>query len=73
MNMAIREVMQNVDEDGDGGIAAISDDGNDANNPAFGPATFMVTSSTAGSETTLSSVGRSGEARRRMDATVDNS
>lgn len=71
MNMAVRELMENVDEDGDGTIGTISDDGNDANDPAAGTARIVVTSSTSGSETTLTAVGRSGQARRELQAVIN--
>src|SRR5262245_7660757 len=46
-NMALRERILNSDADGDGGIGTISNDGNSANNPAFGTASVYVTSSTS--------------------------
>ena len=70
MNMAIRELMINSDEDGDGGIGTISDDGNSASDPTVGSAQLVVTASTASSVTSLTSQGRSGSARRSAKATV---
>lgn len=71
MNMAIRELMMNVDEDGDGAIGTISDDGNAANDPAIGQAQVLVTSVVVGSQTTLTSQGRAGEARRQIVTVVE--
>lgn len=71
MNMAIREMMNNTDEDGDGAIGTISDDGNAANDPTFGQAQVLVTSAVAGPQTTLTSQGRAGEARRHVEAILE--
>ena len=68
INMAVRELMESADEDGDGTIGTISDDSNDANNPSFGMATVLVTDSVSGSETTLSSVGTAGLSQRKISA-----
>ncbi|MCH8344856.1 MAG: hypothetical protein IH983_12830 [Planctomycetes bacterium] len=71
MNMAIREMMNNTDEDGDTGIGSISDDGNAANDPTFGNAQVVVTRAPpAALPTTLTSQGRSGDARREIEAVV---
>ncbi len=79
MNMSIRELMVPADEDGDDdgswpfGIGTISDDSNDATDPALGNARFVVTAEAdtpAVGQTTLTSEGRSGEARRRMQAVL---
>ena len=45
--MSLREVMVGADEDGDGTIGTISDDGNSGNDPALGTSRFAVTSTTA--------------------------
>ncbi len=71
MNMAIAELINGSDEDGDGVIGSISDDGNDANDPAIGSARFMVELDSSGSETVVTSWGRSGESRRRAEATLE--
>ncbi len=68
MNMAIRELMNNADEDGDGGVGSISDDGNDANDPALDSAQVVVTAVVTGPQTTLTSTGRSGAAVRKVEA-----
>ena len=71
MNMAIREMMNDADEDGDGAIGTISDDGNAATDPTFGQAQVLVTSAVAGPQTTLTSQGRAGEARRNVEAVLE--
>ncbi len=70
MNMAIREIINNADEDGDGAIGSISDDGNDANNPVFGNAAVLVTTQASGDDTILVSLGSRGTATRRIEATL---
>lgn len=70
MNMALREVMVNADEDGDGGIGTISDDGSDANDPSVGGARTRVTAAAAAT-TTLTSDARTGEARKRIVAVLE--
>ncbi len=70
LNMAIREFVKDADEDGDTKIGGISDDGNAANDPTLGNAQVFVTATTAGSETTLTSEGRSGDATRTARAIV---
>ena len=83
-NMAIRELQVGVDEDGDDalnpdpvpdGIGTISFDDpvvDDANDPTFGSAQVVVTAVIAGSTTTLTSEGRSGTARRTIEAVVES-
>ncbi len=71
MNMGIRELMNNADEDGDGGIGTISDDATPANDPTFGQAQVVVTASVAGPQTTLRSKGRSGDARRQVETVLE--
>ncbi len=70
MNMAIRELMVNDDEDGDGAVGTISNDGDDNNNPSIGFATVSVTSAAGGGGTIYRSRGRAGSARRDIEATV---
>ncbi len=79
MNMAIRERMLDpaTDEDGDKtppgtDTGSISDDGVDANDPGFGTpknTQFVVTLSP--DKKTLTSTGRSGDAKREMDALLE--
>ncbi len=71
MNMAIREMVNNTDEDGDGAIGTISDDATPANDPTFGQAQVLVTSAVAGPQTTLTSQGRAGEVRRNVEAVLE--
>jgi len=72
-NMSIRELMLPADEDGDTGIGTISDDSNDATDPTLGNAQFVVTAAPDTpivGQTTITSEGRSGAARRRMQAVL---
>ena len=74
MNMAIREMMEDADEDLDGFIGTISDDSNDATDPQIGPARFVVTINTNSPDVglnTLTSNGRSGESRRSMKGVME--
>ncbi|MHC4216881.1 MAG: hypothetical protein ACYSU7_00340 [Planctomycetota bacterium] len=73
MNMAMREVMVDEDQDGDCSIGTISHDGDSGTDPAFGNAAWLVTATTSGCETTLRSYGRSGDARRQAVAVVNPS
>lgn len=73
MNMAIREVVNDTDEDGDGEVGTISDDGNGANNPAIGAAKVYVTAEVSGDDTILSSFGSRGVSTRRIDASLTGS
>lgn len=72
VNMALRERMLNVDEDGDGQVGSISDDGNAANDPALGSARFAVTLLASGGQTTLTSASRSGQAHRVATVTLQD-
>ena len=71
INMAIHELLNDQDQDGDCGIGTISHDGDVGNDPSFGRAQFIVTVSSAGMQATVISHGRSGEARRDMVAVID--
>lgn len=71
INLAIREVMLNTDEDGDGGIGTISDDLDDGNNPTLTAATLLVTSEIQGSEQVIVAQGTSGQARRTIEAALE--
>jgi Tfp pilus assembly protein PilX len=70
MNMALREIMLATDADADGTVGTISDDGNPANDPAFGDAQVSVSMSVPGGTTVLTSRGRSGEAVREAEASL---
>jgi hypothetical protein len=71
MNMAIRELMEDSDEDGDGTVGTISDDGDDGNDPHIGSAQTAVGIADEGAQTTLHGLGRSGAALRRIELTVE--
>jgi hypothetical protein len=75
VNMSIRELMNDADEDGDGTTGTIPDDSNDANDPTLGNAQFVVTAAAdtpAAGQTTLTSAGRSGEARRKIEGILED-
>ncbi len=74
VNMSIREMIGFTDEDGDGTVGSISDDGDSDNDPAIGNARFIVTISVdvpVVGQTTLISTGRSGQARRTMTTILE--
>jgi hypothetical protein len=74
VNMSIRELMNDRDEDGDGGVGTISDDSDDGTDPTLGNAQVVVTAAAdtpVAGQTTLTSEGRSGEARRTMEAVLE--
>ena len=71
MNMAIREVLSNTDEDGDGVVGSISNDGSLLNDPAIGTAHVYVVKSVSGATTTLISRGRAGIARRQISTDIE--
>lgn len=66
-NMAIKEMIDNIDRDGDGGIGTISNDGNTANDPKINNGTRMwATRVDAGSATTITARAQNGEAARAV-------
>lgn len=67
MAMALREVVLDSDEDSDGVIGGVSSDGDPDNDPEFSHAFVSVGAALAGSELTLTSLGRSGEAEREHE------
>lgn len=71
INMAMRELAVQADEDGDGGIATISDDGDRATDPSLGPARFFVVRDDLMQPERLVSTGRSGRATRRHEVTFE--
>jgi len=71
MNMAMREIMINSDEDGDGVIGTISDDSNSTNDPSIGDGTTFVNSQIVGTTRTLTSAGKSGQAVRELNAVLE--
>ena len=73
MNMALREVMVDADEDGDCKIGSISHDGDSGNDPGFTASSFVVVAMPTGCESTIQSYGASGEARCQLAAVVPSS
>lgn len=70
-NMAIREIMLGLDEDGDGIIGSISDDGNDADNPVIDRARVWVHKDVAVGNLGLSSHGDCGATRRKIHTDLE--
>lgn len=73
MNMAVRELVMNSDEDSDGGVGSISDDSDTGTDPTIGGTALYVTMDTAGGDTTLRSFGRNGQANRKIEAALGGS
>ena len=80
INMAVRELMIPADEDGDDdgawpfGIGTISDDSDDGTDPTLGTAKFVVFAvedTPLDGQTSLTSQGRSGLARRQMTTVIE--
>ncbi len=71
MNMALRELYDSADEDGDGGIGSISDDGNSGNDPTVNGASIVVTVSVSGTTTTLTSTARTSNTKRSIVVTLN--
>ena len=74
VNMAVRELMEDADEDIDGTIGTISNDTDDGTDPTLGNAAFVVVAvadTPFVGQTTLTSQGRSGEARRQMSTVIE--
>lgn len=72
MNMGIREIIINSDADSDGGVGSISNDGNSANDPAFGTArAYVSTSMPSPSMITLTSHANSASTARSATATLN--
>ncbi len=71
MNMALRELMINSDEDSDGTIGSISDDATDANDPAIGVARVVVSLTSTPPNQSIDSQGHSGQAKRKIVAVVN--
>lgn len=68
--LAMRELVLGVDEDGDGGVGSISDDGDDSTDPVVGTARVVVTRESTGAIEVLRSTGVASTARRSIEATV---
>ena len=74
MNMSIKEMMEGTDYDTDGMIGTISDDSDDLTDPDIGNAkvfVFATTSTPKPGQTTLTSRGRAGDARRDMQSVIE--
>ncbi len=80
VNMAVRELMIPADEDGDNdgawpfGIGTISDDDDDGTDPTLGTAKFVVFAvedTPKDGQSSLTSQGRSGLARRQMTTVIE--
>ena len=65
--MAVREAWIATDEDGDGVIGGVSDDGDQPNNPSIGGASVSVSPTLAGGVTTFSATGWAERARRKIE------
>ena len=65
-NMAMREVFNNADEDGDGGVGTISNDSVPGTDPAVSLGQASCASSVSGGTTTYTVNGRSGGAIKRI-------
>ena len=70
IQMAYKELVDNNDNDSDGTIGTISNDGNSTNDPSIGPARYTVSSSVSGPTTTLSAAGRDSSANRTVEVDV---
>ncbi|MBL0926555.1 MAG: hypothetical protein IBJ11_02740 [Phycisphaerales bacterium] len=70
INMAMREMWQNTDEDGDGTIGGINSGTNRATDPAVGTARVYVTRTNSGSTMTLNSFARCGQAVNRAQSNL---
>lgn len=67
-NMAMREIYEDADEDGDGTVGSISDDANAANDPVVGGATVSVAKAINGTTLRLTSTASRGLADRRIQS-----
>lgn len=72
MNMAIREIINDSDEDLDGAIGTISDDDNANNNPTLGVASVMVVATNQGNDTELTSLGSAGDSNRSISVSFSD-
>ncbi|MBY0312651.1 MAG: hypothetical protein K2W85_11325 [Phycisphaerales bacterium] len=66
MHMALKEVYDATDLDGDGTVGSISADASAANDPTISSAQVSVTTSTSGSTTTLTASSRTATAARKV-------
>lgn len=66
IEMALKEYIAGSDEDGDGTVGGISDDGNIGNNPTLGQASMEVTFSAS----VFSATARQGQTTRIVEVTI---
>ncbi len=72
INMGVRELMNNQDEDGDGTIGAVSDNGNSLDDPGAGQGTaFVVSKTQQGNRRTLRSVATSNSTVRYIEVVIE--
>lgn len=72
INMGVRELMNNQDEDGDGTIGAVSDNGKSADDPTAGQGTaFIVSKSINGTVVTLRGVATANSTVRFVEITLN--
>ncbi|MFM9996432.1 MAG: hypothetical protein ACKVU4_11610 [Phycisphaerales bacterium] len=72
-NMAVKELMDGVDRDGDGTIGAISDDGNTATDPVLGGTRLWATRADSGGVTTITARAQNADAVRATRITSTQS
>lgn len=72
MNIAIREIITGTDEDGDGVVGGVSDDGDDQTGVVIGRARVSVARTSPGGIVTLTSEGISGLSRRRLEISLSS-
>lgn len=70
-HMAVRELAGGADHDGDGGIGSISADGLTGNDPLLSGGRVSVSIAAAGGVTTITVVGRAGDAVRSIELTTE--
>ncbi len=71
VEMAVKEMMDSVDRDGDGGVGTISNDNNATSDPLIGGARSWATKSTAGGTTLIVGHGAAGDSRHDFQVTLD--
>jgi Tfp pilus assembly protein PilX len=71
-HMAVKEMVDNTDHDGDGGIGTISNDSNTATDPVLGATRMWATSTVAGSTTTITAHGENAGAVRAVQVAMSS-
>lgn len=71
LNMAIREVLSNSDDDGDGAVGTLSNNAILADDPGMGEARVYVVKAVSGTITTMVSRGRCGMTRRQLTTEIE--